>query len=330
LGLAPEQVGAHLAWIAEAVLGESLVLAHQTLTDRHGEPRCPGTDARPGFADGIEARPARQGWRECGFAVIGYGKLGSLELGYASDLDIIFLYEGCDDGSTDGQRSIPNETFFARLGQRLIHILTTRTPGGILYEVDMRLRPSGKSGPLVASLATFETYQREQAWTWEQQALVRARPVAGDSRVAAEFQRVRHEILCRERDPQKLRGEVAEMRTRMAESHPGARDPERFDLKHDRGGIVDIEFMVQYWVLRWAHAHPALTRDTDNLHILQALVDAGLLEPGQSEHLANAYRRYLSMEHRTKLMERGSEVPRAELGDLPGEVQRMWRATIEE
>jgi glutamate-ammonia-ligase adenylyltransferase len=312
MGLAPEQVGAHLAWIAEAVIGESLALAHHTLAERHGEPWCPESARQPGFA------------------VIGYGKLGSLELGYASDLDIIFLYEGCGEGATDGERSLPNETFFARLGQRLIHILTTRTPGGILYEVDMRLRPSGKSGPLVASLATFETYQRETAWTWEQQALVRARPVAGDPQVARAFMPIRDEILRRERDPQTLRREVAEMRARMAESHPGARDTERFDLKHDRGGIVDIEFMVQYWVLRWAHAHPALTRDTDNIHILQALVEAGLLAPGQAESLANAYRRYLSMEHRTKLMERGSEVPRAELGDLPGEVQRRWRETFEE
>ncbi|KPK70706.1 MAG: hypothetical protein AMJ84_07400 [Acidithiobacillales bacterium SM23_46] len=311
-GLAPEQVGAHLAWIAEAVLGESLALAHQTLMERHGEPNCPDSDRRPGFA------------------VIGYGKLGSLELGYASDLDIIFLYEGCEEGATDGQRSLPNETFFARLGQRLIHILTTRTPGGILYEVDMRLRPSGKSGPLVASLATFDTYQRTQAWTWEQQALVRARPVAGDPAVAAAFERIRQEILCLERDPEKLRREVAEMRARMTEAHTGARDPEYFDLKHDRGGIVDIEFMVQYWVLRWAHAHPALTRDTDNIHILRALVEAGRLEPGQADRLINAYRRYLSMEHRTKLMERGSEVSRAELDDLPGEVQQLWRATFEE
>jgi len=311
-GVASEQVGARLAWIAEAVLGESLALAHQALAARHGEPRCPGTDQRPGFA------------------IVGYGKLGSLELGYASDLDIIFLYEGCEEGTTDGQRSVPNETFFARLGQRLIHILTTRTPGGILYEVDMRLRPSGKSGPLVASLATFEAYQREQAWTWEQQALVRARPVAGDPAVGETFLRLRHEMLCRERDPQTLQTEVSEMRARMAESHPGSRDPERFDLKHDRGGIVDIEFMVQYWVLRWAHAHPALTRDTDNIHILEALVEAGRLETGQAERLTAAYRRYLSMEHRTKLMERGSEVPRAELGDLPGEVQRMWRETFEE
>jgi len=328
-GIAPERVGAQLAWIAEAVLGESLALAHQALVEKHGRPRCPD-GAGPGFAEGTGARAARQGGRECGFAVIGYGKLGSLELGYASDLDIIFLYEGCEEGATDGQRSVPNETFFARLGQRLIHILTTRTPGGILYEVDMRLRPSGKSGPLVASLATFDTYQREQAWTWEQQALVRARPVAGDPGVAAAFQRIRREILCRERDPGKLRGEVTEMRNRMAETHAGARDPERFDLKHDRGGIVDIEFMVQYWVLRWAHAHPALTQDTDNIHILRALVEAGLLESGQAERLTSAYRRYLSMEHRTKLMERGSEVPRAELGDLPGKVRQVWRTTFEE
>jgi glutamate-ammonia-ligase adenylyltransferase len=245
------------------------------------------------------------------------------------------VYEDCkppgvgEADTSDGERGLPNETYFARLGQRLIHILTARTPGGILYEVDMRLRPSGQSGPLVTGLAAFSDYQQQRAWTWEHQALVRARPVAGSEAVCQAFGRIRRAILCQARDPARLRQEVLDMRARMLEAHPGAREPRRFDLKHDRGGIVDIEFMVQYGVLRWASAHPALTEHTDNTRLLQALADEGLLASERAETLAGAYRRYLSMEHRTKLMERGSTVERAELDDWPLRVQQAWRDMFE-
>ena len=309
-GLAPEEVGAHLAAIAGVVIGESLQLAQHALIAKHGEPRCTGMEAPPGFA------------------VIGYGKLGSLELGYSSDLDMIFLYEGCEEGVTRGSRPLPNEAYFARLGQRLIHILTTRTPGGILYEVDMRLRPSGKSGPLVASLAAFRDYQRRHAWTWEHQALVRARPVAGNPGLAREFAQVREEILRQPRDPAKLKAEVRDMREKMAAEKP-RHVADQADVKHDPGGIVDIEFMVQYWVLRWAHEHPGLTRHTENIHILEALRAEGLLEAERAELLTQAYRRYLSVEHRLKLMERGSLADAAELGDWPAKVRQVWDETFE-
>ena len=345
-GLAPEQVGAHLAGIAEGVIDKSLGLARQALTRRHGQPTC----RRAG------------GIFQPGFAVIGYGKLGGRELGYASDLDMIFLYEGCDvqgrtnaasrsdpqgrgeveqrmeqlpgragaadEGMTDGARAVSNEEFFARLGQRLIHFLTTRTSGGILYEVDMRLRPSGKSGPLVAALAAFRAYQQTHAWTWEHQALVRARAVAGEPRLCAAFEEVRREVLCRPRDPGRLRTEVREMRRKMAATH--AADAAGFNVKHDRGGIVDIEFMVQYAVLRWAHAHPALARHTDNIGILEALVAEGLLDGAKAHTLIEAYRRYLSAEHRLKLMERGSTVDRATLDGLPDAVAQIWKEMFEE
>ena len=304
-GFVPEKVGAHLAAIAEVVIDESLELARQTLIEKHGEPRCPGAETPPGFA------------------VIGYGKLGSRELGYGSDLDMIFLYEGCEEGSTHGLRPLPNEAFFARLGQRLIQILTTRTPGGILYEVDMRLRPSGKSGPLVTSLAAFRDYQRSHAWTWEHQALVRARPVAGSPGLAREFAQVREEILCRPRDPAKLKADVREMRHKMA-AEKLRHDADQADVKHDPGGIVDIEFMVQYWVLQWAHEHPGLTRHTENIHILEALKAEGLLDPERTRLLTEAYRRYLSVEHRLKLMERGSLADAADLGDWPARVRQIW------
>jgi glutamate-ammonia-ligase adenylyltransferase len=309
-GLAPEQTGSALAAVAESMVTAALELATRDLERKHGAPQCPGRDTSPGFA------------------VIGYGKLGSHELGYGSDLDMIFLYEGCDEGMTRGTRPLPNEAFFARLGQRLIHILTTRTPGGILYEVDMRLRPSGKSGPLVTSLAAFGDYQRDHAWTWEHQALVRARPVAGSPELARQFAAVREEILCRPRDPDKLKAEVREMRGKMA-AEKVRHDDTQADVKHDPGGIVDIEFMVQYWVLRWAHEHPGLTRHTENIQLLEALKAEGLLEPARAELLTQAYRRYLSVEHRLKLMERGSLANPAELGDWPEKVRRIWDETFE-
>jgi len=308
-GLAPEQTGAALATVAESVIVAGLELATRDLERRHGAPACPDRESPPGFA------------------VIGYGKLGSRELGYGSDLDMIFLYEGCEEGSTHGSRPLPNEAFFARLGQRLIHILTTRTPGGILYEVDMRLRPSGKSGPLVTSLAALREYQRSHAWTWEHQALVRARPVAGSPVLARDFAKVREEILCLPREPAKLKAEVREMREKMAAAQP-PHEAGQTDVKHDPGGIVDIEFMVQYWVLRWAHEHPGLTRHTENIHILEALRAEGLLEAERAQRLTQAYRRYLSVEHRLKLMERGSLANPAELEDWPAQVRQIWDETF--
>ncbi|MBI3778862.1 MAG: bifunctional [glutamate--ammonia ligase]-adenylyl-L-tyrosine phosphorylase/[glutamate--ammonia-ligase] adenylyltransferase, partial [Gammaproteobacteria bacterium] len=310
-GLAPERTGAALAAVAESVVMASLELARRDLERKHGAPRCPGSEAAPGFA------------------VIGYGKLGSLELGYGSDLDMIFLYQGCDEGVTCGPVPLPNEAFFARLGQRLIHVLTARTPGGILYEVDLRLRPSGKSGLLVTSLAAFRDYQLGHAWTWEHQALVRARPVAGSAELARGFAEVRREILCRPRDLDKLRREVREMREKMT-AEKAHHDAAQADVKHDPGGIVDIEFMVQYWVLRWAHEHPGLTRHTDNIHILEALRAEDLLEAERAGLLTQAYRHYLSVEHRLKLMERGSAADPAELGDWPAKVRQIWDETFKD
>ncbi|MFL6655903.1 MAG: bifunctional [glutamate--ammonia ligase]-adenylyl-L-tyrosine phosphorylase/[glutamate--ammonia-ligase] adenylyltransferase [Sulfurifustis sp.] len=308
-GLAADQVGAHLAQLADVVLSNALDLSSRTLVERHGTP------------GGDERYPVP------GFAVIGYGKLGSVELGYASDLDMIFLYEDVDGAMTAGPRSIPNELFFARLGQRLINLLTTRTPAGILYQVDMRLRPSGNAGPLVTSLTAFKNYQQNRAWTWEHQALVRARPVAGPERLCGAFEEVRRAVLAQPRDDAQLRREVREMRGRMAAVHPSAGDD--FDVKHDRGGIVDIEFMVQYWVLAHAHRHPDVTAPRDNIHIMEALARRRLISAERAEVLTDAYRRCLSVEQRLKLMERGARVPGAELGSAPESVLAIWRDVIE-
>jgi glutamate-ammonia-ligase adenylyltransferase len=307
-GLTPEQAGAHLGHIAEVVVEQALALATYSMVEKHGRPACK-TPA------GVETP---------GFAVIAYGKLGSLELGYTSDLDIIFLHAACaGEGMTQGPRPLANEVFFARLGQRLIHILTARTPAGILYQVDMRLRPSGQSGMLVTNLPAFLEYQRGHAWTWEHQALVRARALAGDPALCRAFEDARTELLCRPRDEEKLRRDVLEMRTRMRAALP-AHDVTHFDLKQDPGGMIDIEFMVQYWTLLRAPAHPELTRQRGNIPLLEALAGAGLLDAGTARDLMDAYRRYLSVEHRFKLMERQALVAPEELGDYPAKVAAIW------
>ncbi len=310
-GLSPERVGAHLCEIAEVVLAQCLALAHAALIARHGHP------------SGVEAG-------RTGFVIVGYGKLGSLELGYSSDLDLSFIYDpAAEGGTTDGAKPVPNEVFFARLGQRVIHHLSTRTPAGVLYPVDMRLRPSGQSGPLVTHLEAFRKYQLTKAWAWEHQALVRARAVAGDADLAAGFAAVRREVLCQRRDPAKLRAEVQEMRARMRAAQP-PHAAGLFDLKHDAGGIVDIEFVVQYAALRWAADHPAVVDDTDNIHILRALARAGRLDEARVAMLADAYRRYLSLEQRLKLMDNRPLVERAELGDNPDAIVRIWQEFFEE
>jgi glutamate-ammonia-ligase adenylyltransferase len=262
--------------------------------------------------------------------VIAYGKLGSLELGYTSDLDMIFLHgAGADGGETEGPRVIANEVFFARLGQRLIHVLTARTSGGILYEVDTRLRPSGSSGLLVTHPAAFRDYQRDHAWVWEHQALIRARPIAGDPQLGRAFEEIRADVLCQARDPDKLRTEVIAMRTRMRDAQP-PHAPGEFNLKHDPGGMIDVEFMVQYAVLRGAHDHPELIRHRDNLSLLEALEQRGSLKAADAGLLRDAYRHYLGAEQRLKLMERKPLVPNDAAGGFPEKVAALWRRMIED
>ena len=193
----------------------------------------------------------------------------------------------------------------------------------------MRLRPSGNAGPLVTSLNAFRHYQETQAWTWEHQALVRARPVAGKPELRTAFEKARRAVLCRARDDATLCREVKEMRERMAATHATPAGESGFDVKHDHGGIVDIEFMVQYWVLRSAQAHPDVTVPRDNVHILEALADAGAIPTERAEFLSSSYRRLLSVEQRLKLMERGTRIAPEELGGLPQAVLKIWNETFE-
>ena len=202
--------------------------------------------------------------------------MGGLELGYGSDLDLVFLHAGVDGPTRGGPRPIDTAQFFNRLGQRVIHILTSHTRAGKVYEIDTRLRPSGISGILVRHVEAFGDYQLNEAWTWEHQALIKARAVSGEALITARFDAIRAQTLARRRDTTRLRADVIEMRERMRRerSRPEAGV---FDLKQDPGGMVDIEFLVQYLVLRLAQRHPELVQWTDNVRLIQTLIGATVL-----------------------------------------------------
>ena len=304
-------VSDYLTEIAEVAVGRVLRLAFDHLAGRHG-------------------RPTAILGQDSGFLVLGYGKLGGIELGYGSDLDLVFIH-GTQSvtAMTDGDRSISNEQFYARLGQRMIHMMTTRTASGALYEVDMRLRPDGSKGMLVRSLDSFAQYQEREAWTWEHQALVRARPVAGDPLLAESFRAVRRAVLCRPRDPQRVRTEVREMRAKMRATLDKTRG-ERFDLKQGPGGIADIEFMVQYAVLRWAAEYPVLADWTDNVRQLATLARLGLL-PGQAaDDLTQAYKALRAAYHRSALQEQPKTIPSDQLQTERERVRDWWQTLMED
>ncbi|MBA1147714.1 bifunctional [glutamate--ammonia ligase]-adenylyl-L-tyrosine phosphorylase/[glutamate--ammonia-ligase] adenylyltransferase [Ectothiorhodospiraceae bacterium WFHF3C12] len=300
----------YLTEIAETVLRKALDIAVNYATRRYGVP---------------QARTEDGGTEPAGYAVAAYGKLGGIELSYGSDLDLVFLHDSRAEGlATDGERGVDNQVFFARLTQRVIHILSTPTPGGVLYEVDTRLRPSGNAGLLSSSLKAFEDYQRNKAWTWEHQALVRARSVAGTAAVREGFEAVRREILQQQRDAEALRQEVRHMRERQR-AEKGARDPEVFDVKQDRGGVADIEFMVQYGVLAGACEQQDLLRYTDNIRLLDALSQAGWIGAADARVLADAYRAYRARIHQLTLQELPARVPVAEFAEERDTVAAMWR-----
>jgi len=280
------KVSDYLTWLAEACVDSALSIALHNLSQKHGFPE--GDELEGGYS---------------GFAVVGYGKLGGIELGYSSDLDMVFIYDANDFGSTDGDKPINNQLFYTRLGQRLVHILGAQTSQGICYEVDMRLRPSGNSGMLVSSIKAFEKYQREDAWTWEHQALVRARCVAGDERVMAKFDAVRDAILSMPRERAKLLEEVRVMREKMhtaAADKLGSIDMAEKNIKQGRGGLIDIEFLTQFLVLANAHEHPSLTVWSDNVRLLEAL-SSTIDEKLSYQALDDAYRALRSALHRKSL-----------------------------
>jgi glutamate-ammonia-ligase adenylyltransferase len=303
-------VSDYLTEIAEVTTARSLKIAWQDLVERHGCP--PGTD---------QASP--------GFSVIGYGKVGGIELGYNSDLDLVFLYDETTAGKmTDGPRPVVSEQFYVRLGQRLIHVMTTPTYSGVLYEVDMRLRPDGNKGMIARSLSSFADYQAESAWTWEHQALVRARPIAGDAQLAERFRQVRAEVLQRRRDPNQLREQVRSMRAKMRANLDKTRAG-WFDLKQGAGGIADIEFVVQYSVLRWACDYSDLTTWTDNIRLLETLIQQGLLSASVGANLTLAYKALRAAYHRHALQDAAGLVEDAQLGSERQSVIAAWQQLME-
>ena len=300
------KVSDKLTWIAEVILDQVVAVAWADLTARYGKPQRDG--------DGY------------GFCIFGYGKLGGIELSYSSDLDLVFLYDADPQGVTDGERSIDNARFYLRLGQRVIHILETRMALGQLYEVDMRLRPDGESGLLASSLKGFRNYQESSAWTWEHQALVRARLVAGDRTVGEQAEAIRHAVLATARDEAELAAEVVAMRRRMREQLGScAGEADKFDLKQDAGGIVDIEFMVQYAVLAWSHRVPELTRWSDNIRILETLAREGLFEQRDADALVEAYLAYRSAAHQLALQQQPGCISTEEYAVHRSAVTAAWQ-----
>ncbi|GAB4124870.1 MAG: bifunctional [glutamate--ammonia ligase]-adenylyl-L-tyrosine phosphorylase/[glutamate--ammonia-ligase] adenylyltransferase [Sideroxydans sp.] len=291
-GLLPlEILSDHLSDLADLLLRHALQLAWRDTRQRHLEsPR---------------------------FAVIAYGKLGGKELGYASDLDLVFLYD--DPHPEAGQ-------IYARLAQRLNTLLSSHTAAGRLYEVDLRLRPHGDSGLLVSSLAAFEDYQRHHAWVWEHQALTRARFCAGDAAVGQAFEHIRSDILCLPREPQSLRQEIRAMRQKMHDGHPNPGP--LFDIKHDTGGMVDIEFMVQYLVLVNAHDYPQLTANTGNLALLALAAQLGLIEEAASTAVREVYRELRRLQHQQRLNQLESAVRVAPGTVDTRPVTALWQALL--
>ena len=264
-GLLPlETLSDHLSDLADLMLRHVLRLSWATARKRHRE------DAK--------------------FAIIAYGKLGGRELGYASDLDLIFLY---DDDHPEAQEN------YARLAQHINTMLGSYTSSGRLYETDLRLRPNGASGLLVSSVAAFADYQQSQAWVWEHQALTRARFSAGDAQVGVAFEQIRQLVLGQPRDLTTLRTKILEMRQKMHDGHPN--DSGLFDIKHDSGGMVDIEFMVQYIVLAYAHQYVQLTANIGNLALLKLASELGLIAVDIAEQTRALYRTLRQTQHRMRL-----------------------------
>ena len=299
-------VSDHLTEIAEAVLRAALAIAWRDITARHGRPASMPRDAA--FAP---------------YAIIAYGKLGGIELGYGSDLDLVFVHDDDSSAMTTGPKSIDVATFYARLTQRLIHVLTTMTSQGALYEVDPRLRPDGSKGVLVNTLDGLGEYLRDKAWTWEHQALVRARAVAGDPALGQRFAHLRRDILLRNRDGDTLRDDVRSMRERMR-TELGSRGSGRFDLKQDPGGVADIEFMVQYGALRWASRLGADLDFTDNIRLLDGFRRADLMPEEDVTLLADAYRAYRGRIHELSLQESEAVVGNEEFAELRETVVAIW------
>lgn len=276
------KVSDHLTYLAEAMIDFVVQIAWNQMVQRYG---------RPDYLIDENQK---------GLLVVGYGKLGGLELGYGSDLDLVFLHDCPTNSMTTGDKVIDSRQFYLRLVQRIIHLFNIRTNSGILYEIDVRLRPQGDSGLLACSLDSFADYQQNEAWTWEHQALVRARVVYGESRLQERFQQIRHHILIQQREPAVLQKEVREMREKMR-THLASHDKQLFNIKVDQGGIGDIEFISQYLVLNYASSQPKMTTWPDNVRILELAARYGIMPNDEAEALTQIYITMRNEIHRLSL-----------------------------
>jgi len=301
-------VSDRLTDIAELVVQAALDLSLQEMVAKHGQPTCVDHD----------------GPRPASFAVLGYGKLGGWELGYGSDLDLVFVHDSeGEQQMSDGERPLDNTVYFARLAQRLIHMLTMQTLSGVLYEVDTRLRPSGNSGQMVCSLKAFTKYQKDDAWTWEHQSLLRSRAIAGPESVKEKFDAVRQQALTEFVHFDTLREDVLKMRKRMRGELDKSTETE-FHIKQGVGGVIDIEFMVQYLVLENARNNKDLMFWSDNVRQLDALAEAGIMQTDHAARLADIYRDYRSHLHRFALVSKSPLIAREQVADEAAEVTALW------
>jgi [glutamine synthetase] adenylyltransferase / [glutamine synthetase]-adenylyl-L-tyrosine phosphorylase len=311
------RVSDRLTEIAEIIIEHAVELGWRQIVAQFGVPMC---------GEGASRRPVS-------ICVVGYGKLGGMELGYSSDLDLVFLHDSHGERQeTQSARpgaspTIDNQLFFVRLAQRIMHLLTMHSAAGRLYEVDVRLRPSGKGGLLVTSMSAFAEYQQREAWTWEHQALLHARAVAGASRLRADFESIRLEILANHVKRESLRTEVRNMRERMRkELSKGAAG--RFDIKQDAGGVADIEFLAQYWALLWAKDYPPVVLFSDTIRQLESVASADLVPQATVDVLTAAYRAFRGRSHHLSLAGAGAIVPDTEFVVERAAVTHIWNGAM--
>ena len=304
--------------IAEVSVIATLNLAYQITAKKHGYP--------------LDAEGQRCSMDHIAFAVIGYGKVGGIELGYGSDLDLVFIHYIDEQSDTDGLKAISGFTFAMRVAQKFMSLMTTQTLDGRVYEIDTRLRPSGEAGMLVTSLKAFEQYQLKNAWVWEHQAIVRARSIAGESSLREKFEELRRVILTLPRDEHKVREEVLNMRQKMKDHLGSSKEQKKdgiFHLKQDAGGIVDIEFMAQYVVLAWSGTNADLAHYSDNVRILEDAAKARCLSSDDASALIQAYLSERAESHRLALANQSMQVSAADWFDTREVVCKLWQRLID-
>jgi len=302
-------VSDYLSYIADVILQQAVKIAWTILTEKHGIP--------PGASE-----------EHMHFGILGFGKLGGVELSYSSDLDLIFIYDYPDNNAlTDGRKQISCAQFYATLGQRVRSLLNTQMLAGMAYEIDMRLRPSGDSGLLVSPLNSYENYLKKEAWTWEHQALVRGRFITGDIDTQEKYTAIRHRVLCLARNELELKQEVREMRKKMRTALDKS-GKESFNLKQGIGGITDIEFIVQFCILAWSEKHPELTEFTDNMRLLDTLAEQQLLSQEHVDTLKQAYCIFRDRGHKEALQGNKALVAQEELVEIREQVAKIWQVLI--